>query len=161
METLANQPPRLKLAAPSGAAAAAAVRGKGPEWDWAAPRELPGATPRSTVSRPQSQHQKRGGTTASRCSLAPGLDGKSCGPAPSVLVGQACSSHSHGVRGAWGDTPSAPAPRGEPARLFSGAAGPPWPERLHSHCCSVLTVVWDGRRLIAQGTSVAASVEVQ
>lgn len=108
METPANQPPRLKLAAPSGAAAA--VGGEGPEWDWAAPWERPGAPPRSTGSRPQRQRQQRAGRAASGRSGAPGLAGKSCGPAASALVGQACSSRSHGVRGAWGDTPLPPPP---------------------------------------------------
>lgn len=154
METPINQPPRLKLAAPSGAAAA--IGGQGPPTvGLGSPAgALRGQAPQRGLpaTGPQSQRQERAGRTASRRSVAPGLDGKSCGPAPSVLEGQAASPVLTGSEELGGDTPSAPARRGEPARLLSGTAGPPWSEHLHSHCCSVLTVVWDDRRLIAQGT---------
>lgn len=154
METPANQPPRLKLAAPSGAAAA--VGGEGPEWDWAAPWERPGATPRSTGSGPSAsassvQEELHPGARVPQASLGKAVDQRPAlwwaRHARPVLTGS----------GELGGTPLCPRPQRRAGQAFLGAAGPPWPERLHSHCCSVLRLVWAGRRLIAQGTSVAAS----
>lgn len=154
MEISANQPPRPKLAAPSGTAAA--VGSPGDENGIAQPdgrAHGPGPALRASAGFPATEPAL--GTCRKDCSRAlgcPRLDEKSCGPVPSAL--RARRPRPVLCRACRDLPPSLPPEESQPVFSLGLLVLRGRSLLTASHCCWwVLTVVWDGRRFLAKGMS--------